>query len=69
MASVFVVSGVSSVFVRGVFFRMFWIAWLSNRGARFGMDRISGARMSSVLGVRAIHGKMPLQLDAALRRN
>ena len=72
MPGVFVVSGMSimaGVFVRGVLFRMFRVAWFGNGGARLGMDRISGARMSGVLGVASIHTKMPLRLDAALRVN
>jgi hypothetical protein len=67
---VLIVSGVSSVpgvFMRGVLFGMFRVARLGNRGMRLGTDRISGARMSGVLGVAAIHTKAPLRLDAPSR--
>jgi len=69
---VFIVLGISvvlGVFVRGVLFRMFRVAWLSNWGALLGADRISCARMSGVLVVAANHTKTPLRLDAAPRWN
>jgi hypothetical protein len=60
---------VAGVFVRGVIFRMFRVARLGNWGVRVGTDRISGARMSGVLGVAAVHTKAPLRLDAPSRWN